>query len=266
MAEFTIALKNVIKVVGEDGLGLNDYPIWDPSHREELNRKIIRRYYNREIGYETIELWTLAIQRKMHEIMPPYIELFKSKITADEALRTVDLHTVSTAAGKSTDNTVSSTASTSDENSSSLQTNTTAGESSANATAKSDSRSVASEPPSQQLAGDDDYATNVADVVSNNTSESTNTETGSASSTGEQETRQLASTNGEQEGKQETEQESDVRVTGYQGSLAALVAAYRSIIVNIDLAIVEDLNDCFMGIWGNGDEYTPNQAWRGYFL
>lgn len=35
-------------------IGLNDYPIFDEAYRNTLNNKIIRHYYTREIGAETV--------------------------------------------------------------------------------------------------------------------------------------------------------------------------------------------------------------------
>lgn len=54
------------------------YPIFDESYREELNKKILRHYYTREIGYETVGLWKFKLNTKMCEIMPYYNQLYKS--------------------------------------------------------------------------------------------------------------------------------------------------------------------------------------------
>jgi hypothetical protein len=35
-------------------IGLDDYPIFQEAYRETLNNKIIRHYYTREIGAETV--------------------------------------------------------------------------------------------------------------------------------------------------------------------------------------------------------------------
>lgn len=63
-------------------IGLADYPIFNENYREELNNKIIRRYYFREIGLETAELFRWYMRREMFEIMPYYNQLYESEILA----------------------------------------------------------------------------------------------------------------------------------------------------------------------------------------
>jgi hypothetical protein len=38
------------------------YPIYDSQHKPELERKILKHYYTREIGAETVGLWKLWLQ------------------------------------------------------------------------------------------------------------------------------------------------------------------------------------------------------------
>jgi hypothetical protein len=58
--------------------GLNDYPIFDEAYREHLNNVILRRYYFREIGFETMGQFAFMMRRTMHEIMPFYNKLYTS--------------------------------------------------------------------------------------------------------------------------------------------------------------------------------------------
>lgn len=76
MASFTIELHTLI----ERGyhLALDDYPIWDESHRTELNNKIIEHYWFEEIGMETPDRFNHYLRTTMNEIMPYYNELYKS--------------------------------------------------------------------------------------------------------------------------------------------------------------------------------------------
>lgn len=76
-----------------DKLGLNDYPIFDEEYREELNNKIIRHYYMREIGAETFELFKLYLRRTMIEIMPYYNKLYLSEqLSITDPLNDIDMH------------------------------------------------------------------------------------------------------------------------------------------------------------------------------
>ena len=63
-----------------------DYPIFDNNYKEELELKIIRHYYMREIGAETFGLWQLYLCDKMNEIMPYYNQLYTSTLLKLEPL------------------------------------------------------------------------------------------------------------------------------------------------------------------------------------
>ena len=55
-----------------------DYPIFDEKYRGVLETKILKHYYTREIGLETVGLWLHKLDVKMNEIMPYYNQLYKS--------------------------------------------------------------------------------------------------------------------------------------------------------------------------------------------
>lgn len=57
-----------------------DFPIYDEKYRMVLEKKILRHYYTREIGDETVGLWKLRLETKMNEIMPYYNQLYKSTL------------------------------------------------------------------------------------------------------------------------------------------------------------------------------------------
>lgn len=55
-----------------------DFPIWDENYRSVLCTKILKHYYTREIGFETVGLWKLKLETKLNEIMPYYNQLYES--------------------------------------------------------------------------------------------------------------------------------------------------------------------------------------------
>ena len=61
-------------------VGLDDYPLYDETHRDALNTKIVRRYYTREIGAETVGRWRMFVRDAMHSIMPYYNQLYESEV------------------------------------------------------------------------------------------------------------------------------------------------------------------------------------------
>ena len=57
-----------------------DFPIFNENYRENLELKIIRHYYMREIAFETVALWKLYLSQTLNEIMPYYNVLYEQEI------------------------------------------------------------------------------------------------------------------------------------------------------------------------------------------
>ena len=55
-----------------------DFPIADDTHRQELETKIIKNYYFRQICCQDVEEWKLRLSNKLMLIMPYYNELYAS--------------------------------------------------------------------------------------------------------------------------------------------------------------------------------------------
>lgn len=68
-----------------------NFPIFDESYRPVLETKILRHYYTREIGLETVGLWKLKLNTKLNEIMPFYNQLYKSELIEFNPLYDVEL-------------------------------------------------------------------------------------------------------------------------------------------------------------------------------
>lgn len=249
MATFTMQLKEVIEYTDGD-IGLDMYPIFDEAYRPGLNDKIIDHYYTQEIGVETIDMFRLAMRRRMNEIMPLYNQMLEAERRQVDPFSTVDLRTVRTGSL--------------DEQGTSTQESTDTGEDTATGTSGNTSnstgrsRSVSSDTPQTMLAGDADYASSAADSTSSTdttsdaTDERTNNHENSAAASGA-DTR-FQNTDGEE------------TVTGRQGVLGADAwAAFQRSLVNIDMMIIDDLKDLFMVVWNNGDEYYnynyPFERW-----
>ena len=60
----------------------------EESYRPTLCQKILRHYYFREIGEETVEFWKLRLQQTLGEIMPYYIQLWETTQVKYEKLWT----------------------------------------------------------------------------------------------------------------------------------------------------------------------------------
>jgi hypothetical protein len=208
-----------------DDVGLSEYPIHDEEHREILNTKILNHYDAQEIGFESGERFIFALKRRMAEIMPLYNQLYESELLVLSPLKTIDMH--------STDD--SST--TADDNTTGVSTTTTNN--------SSTGRSVSYVMPQVALGGSKDYADSAGDSTSSGVSTGDVDNSGTAHS--------------------ETTSHSENSVTGWQGSQAELLQAYRETFLNIDLAVINALADLFMQVWDTGDSYASNIPGFNYY-
>ena len=79
-----------------------NYPIFDETYRSVLETKILKHYYTREIGEETVGLWKLRLDARMNEIMPFYNKLYDSELLQFNPLHDIDLNKTGTRTGEST--------------------------------------------------------------------------------------------------------------------------------------------------------------------
>ena len=56
------------------------FPIWNEEYRLTLERKILMRYLNKEIGLETVGLWKLYLNERLNSIMPYYNNLYATTV------------------------------------------------------------------------------------------------------------------------------------------------------------------------------------------
>lgn len=208
---------------GEIGIGL--MPIFDEEYRPIITGKVVDHFWNREIGFETIDLFKMKMRSRLNNIMPFYNQLYKSTLVEYEALSTINLKTEST----------SRNAGTEESNATSNAENLT----------KNASRAVQSTTPQTMLSGDEDYASAASDTNSQAESEAQNTSLATAAS--------------------ESESEGDSLVTGYQGTPADLIMRFRDSLINVDLMIIRDLEQMFMQVFDNADSYTERGISHGYY-
>lgn len=206
-------------------IGLGTYPIFNENYRGILNGKIIDEYYNREIGTETIDNFVLILRKKMDQIMPYFNQLYKSTEIPYEALDTMRIHSVGENHIEGTDSVNA--------------TNTT------DTDTKSGARAINSNFPQTMLAGNGDYASNGNDV--NSTSEVDTTATQNSDATNN------------------SNSNSDNLVTGYQAAASDLITKYRSSLINVDTLILSEIEDCFMLVFNNGDEYFARESNYGWW-
>ena len=84
------------------------YPIFDESYRGVLETKIIKHFYTREIGVESVGLWKHFVDMKMNEIMPYYNQKYRSTLLKFNPFYDVDLKTEADTNGSGSKNDSSS--------------------------------------------------------------------------------------------------------------------------------------------------------------
>lgn len=67
-----------------------DYPIFDENYKPTLQKKILKHYYTREIGEETVELFKLRLNTRLNEILPYYNQLYASELLEFNPLYTMN--------------------------------------------------------------------------------------------------------------------------------------------------------------------------------
>lgn len=194
-----------------------DWPIYDETHRQELERKFLMHYYTREIGFETYGLWKLKLNTKLNEIMPYFNELYASVQYLKNPLDDVDYKRI-------IDGTENMRR---DEDTESTQNIT------------SDSTGLSyhsySDTPQGALTGvkEGNYLTNASKDESNSTGNSNTEGTFNTDETRDT-TRNTVET---------------VKGKMYGTSKAKMVTEYRKAILNIDMQIIDELGDLFMMIF-----------------
>ena len=237
MANFTIELKKIANrpAVKE---ALQGYQLFDESHREKLNNKILAHYWYYEIGHETVDMFVFQLRIKLNEIMPYYNELYKSAAQEYSILDQFNVVNTSTQDGKqigttSVDNNVTA--------------NSEASQDSNNVN-NAKSRAVGYELPQTRLSGDENYGTNAQDSLSSGDTTSHSSGVNRENTTG--------STLSKNDSTSKSQIES--RSRGRQASGAQLVMEYRQAILNIDMMIIDELAELFMGLWATNDDIFDN--------
>lgn len=245
MATYTITLKELLDEHFDFGLGRDDYPIFDERYRgvqneggdwvytysEDrteffgLNRKIIDHYLYFEIGQETPDMFRHMLNNRMREIMPYYNRLYRTESLISDPFQTMSMSQRGITESNVNEEVMGTTGVT------------------ASSTADSTSRAVNSNFPQTNLMDDGDYASSSSDTFSKSKSE------------------QDSSTTGDEQRVGTTQGETLMEISGSTGVRARLLAEYRQSLLNIDVAIIQDLAPLFMLV---NHKFDHNYR-RGYY-
>lgn len=213
------------------------YPIYDEAYRPVLETKILKHFYTREIGAETVGLWKLWLDTRLNEIMPYYNKMYESELIKFNPLYNVDIDTTR---GKKRNDVEEGT-----KNTNGTNTVGTVGDVGTVASEGGDTWDEYSDTPQGGLDGVRDltYLTNARHIQTGNSGQ---TDVHSDSTTdGEYQDNQTSNR------KLNSTEDYVEKVAGYKTnkSPGQLLKEYRDSLVNIDLMIIKDLNDLFLNLW-----------------
>ena len=213
MSKYTITIKNLID--NNFDFQMTSYPIFDENYRDTLNDNILYHYYENEIGFETAPLFRFYLNQRLNEIMPKYNELYKAQknlVDNNLLLSNTNLTEGLQGTNSTTSSSTSSSTNSGSSNSKNLFQDTPQGN-----------------IPSQDIDAQNVYATNIT-LDHNSTSNSIND---SSNATGSGTNSYLKTITGNNGGKYNIDLLNDI----------------KNNLMNIDLMIINELSDLFMGIF-----------------
>ena len=220
MAKYTVTILTLQK--NNFNFGLQNYPIFDEAYRNTLNNNILNYYLESEIGFETAELFKRILNDRMALIMPKYNKMYQAQqdLLTNGLLNNVNLRETmdrdTTITSAQTDNGHATQTGTSTASNKNLYQDTPQGQISM-----------------QTLDAQNVYATNV--TLDNNSNSSTVTDSS---------TSRRDFTNGGTEDYVKT-------IIGNNGRKYNVDVYYELVdkLKNIDMLIIDELQDLFMGIF-----------------
>ena len=262
---------------------------FDNNYRSVLCKKILKHYYMREIGAETVGLWMLWMNTKLEEIMPYYNKLYESEQIEFNPMHNTDLRRVKNKVGeeesvgthsktgdidKTTDRDIGAT----EANTIGVTGTSTRSDAGESSTSTREDDTIAkqhgdaySDTPQSGLHQVDEllYLTNYRKIAEHETdakvgTSSTETENDSSGSYSDTttEAKRLTQTDDKTE---ETDYSESGRKTntinttedyvesviGNNGNqnFSKLLQDYRDVLINIDMMVIREFKDLFMQLW-----------------
>lgn len=249
MAKYTVTLKSICEEISglisspTQAISISrpiifdfEYPLYtddNPNRKSELETKILKWYYLREIGLPTMSIWKWQLENRLNEIMPYYNELYR---TAYELIRNrPDIEYSNTRHEVGTGTTETSNVSKTASNTLGANTDSTT------SIGTDNTLNTASDLPQGKLTDFEDKSYLSAASKAENSNSNNSTATGTSSSDYKQDTSANASGS--------TTNVFDATSSGHNTNVSTLIGKYREQIMNVDAMIIHDLAELFMGVW-----------------
>lgn len=210
---------------------------FDEEYRSVLCQKILKHYYLREIGSETVGIWKLWMNTRLEEIMPFYNQLYKSALIEFNPLYDVDLKRTH---NRKIDSSKQDTGTSQSVSSGEITVSGTSSGSSNNT-----KKDLYSDTPQGAITGleNENYLTNARKVTDTGSTSNENSSTGTNKTTVNDDTSNTGTSNS-------LEDYVEI-VSGKQGSesYSSMLLKFRETFLNIDMQVIEEFSDLFMGLW-----------------
>lgn len=223
-----------------------DFPIFDENYRATLETKILKHYYTREIGLETVGLWKLKLDTKMNEIMPYYNQLYKSAVLEFNPLYDVDLTTEYQKVNNGNNDKTSEFS----ETGSTGETGEGSDNSSTDEARKNDHWDYYSATPQGGIEGVQNmtYLTDARHITDDGAGSTSETEKTNSYERNVNDERNGSSSSNEVI-KNVEDYLHHVKGKSAGVSYSKLLNEYRETFLNIDMMIIDDLSDLFMNVY-----------------
>lgn len=259
----SVGCNDVDKVINEawNKIFTSKVALFDEAYRKVLCKKILKHYYLREIGSETVGIWKLWMNTRLEEIMPYYNQLYESELIKFNPMHDVDLtrsHNVDIKGTKTEDGTRTETSTGVRKLIGNRDSNTTgSGVRNTSEDNNGTKRDLYSDTPQGAITGleNENYLTNARKITDSTTTsgkEDTNTSENNDTDYTENEntTGNINGTSSNTGASSSTEEYLET-VAGKQGteSYSSLLSKFRDTFLNIDMQVIEEFSDLFFGLW-----------------
>lgn len=241
-----------------------DFPFFDENYRKCLEIKILRHFYTREIGFETVGLWKLKLCTKLNEIMPLYNKLYESELLQFNPLYTVSMNTMRNTTNASKLAQTENTGNTNvvDKSSTATSTSNDKTVSSASGTATDSGSQGVKDRMSDTPQGSIENVENnmyltearITDTTSSNKNETTTSSTDNRDILNDSESSEKSNAKFDEQktlnNSINSTEDYVESVNGYNGQSATdLLVKFRNSFLNIDMLVIDELENLFMGLW-----------------
>lgn len=233
------------------------FPMFDENYRATLETKILKHYYTREIGFETVGLWKHFLDMRLNEIMPYYNQLYKSETIEFNPMYDFESNTTSNRKldhdETTTDHNTRTDNLSEDVTSQNTRTNNLAH--SDMTTSSLNHTDAYSDTPQGGLSNVNDltYLTNYRHINESTSENNNGTNTGTVENNGNGNTKNTGTQDNDGNGTRniDTTDEYIEHVAGKRNgmSYSKMLQEYRDTFLNIDMMIIKELNDLFLNLW-----------------